>query len=80
VVALAANHGGSSGSECYEGVNEEKAIGKFDESLQRIYLSSQSGAFGDDRTFAAGAVCTPWISSWKAPSYELSNTRRRACS
>ena len=34
--------------QCYEGINEEKAIGKFDESLQRIYLSSQSGAFGDD--------------------------------
>src|SRR5664279_2822119 len=36
--------------QCYEGINEEKAIGKFDESLQRIYLSSQSGAFGDDWT------------------------------
>src|SRR6266852_4861403 len=36
--------------QCYEGLNEEKAIGKFDESLQRIYLSSQSGAFGGDWT------------------------------
>jgi MoxR-like ATPase len=36
--------------QCYEGINEEKAIGKFDESLQRIYLSSQSGAFGGDWT------------------------------
>ena len=24
--------------QCYEGINEEKAIGKFDESLQRLYL------------------------------------------
>ncbi|MCX6631498.1 MAG: MoxR family ATPase [Candidatus Solibacter sp.] len=36
--------------QCYEGINEEKAIGKFDESLQRIYLSSQSGTFGGDWT------------------------------
>src|SRR6185437_12024954 len=31
--------------QCYEGMDEEKAIGKFDESLQRLYLSTQgSGA------------------------------------
>jgi MoxR-like ATPase len=28
--------------QCYEGINEEKAIGKFDESLQRLYLNAQS--------------------------------------
>src|ERR1700691_6803108 len=27
--------------QCYEGINEEKAIGKFDESLQRLYLNVQ---------------------------------------
>jgi len=27
--------------QCYEGINEEKAIGKFDESLQRLYLNAQ---------------------------------------
>src|SRR5215470_17655250 len=27
--------------QCYEGINEEKAIGKFDESLQRLYLDTQ---------------------------------------
>lgn len=24
--------------QCYDGINEEKAIGKFDESLQRLYV------------------------------------------
>jgi MoxR-like ATPase len=27
--------------QCYEGLNEEKAIGKFDESLQRLYVNTQ---------------------------------------
>ena len=27
--------------QCYEGISEEKAIGKFDESLQRLYLNTQ---------------------------------------
>src|SRR6266446_3012821 len=27
--------------QCYEGLNEEKAIGKFDEPLQRLYLNTQ---------------------------------------
>jgi len=49
VVALAANTR-IERLQRFEGINEEKAIGKFDESLQRIYLSSQSGAFGDDWT------------------------------
>ncbi len=30
--------------QCYEGLNEEKAIGKFDESLQRLYLNTQGSA------------------------------------
>src|SRR5947207_6401119 len=28
--------------QCYEGINEETAIGKFDESLQRLYVELQS--------------------------------------
>jgi MoxR-like ATPase len=34
--------------QCYEGINEEKAIGKFDESLQQLYLSSQGGTGSRD--------------------------------
>ena len=30
--------------QCYEGINEDKAIGKFDESLQRLYLNTLGGA------------------------------------
>jgi MoxR-like ATPase len=30
--------------QCYEGLNEEKAIGKFDESLQRLYLETQGNS------------------------------------
>src|ERR1700685_3456979 len=30
--------------QCYEGINEEKAIGKFDESLQRLYLNAKGSA------------------------------------
>jgi MoxR-like ATPase len=30
--------------QCYEGINEENAIGKFDESLQRLYLNAQGSA------------------------------------
>ena len=30
--------------QCYEGITEEKAIGKFDESLQRLYLNAQGNA------------------------------------
>lgn len=30
--------------QCYEGINEEKAIGKFDESLQRLYLETQGNS------------------------------------
>jgi MoxR-like ATPase len=34
--------------QCYEGINEEKAIGRFDESLQRLYLSSQVSVVNAD--------------------------------
>ncbi len=30
--------------QCYEGINEEKAIGKFDESLQRLYVELRANA------------------------------------
>ena len=34
--------------QCYEGINEDKAIGKFDESLQRLYLNTQGAASGTE--------------------------------
>ena len=27
--------------QCYQGINEDKAIGKFDESLQRLFVDSR---------------------------------------
>jgi MoxR-like ATPase len=41
VVAIAANTNVER-LQCYEGINEEKAIGRFDESLQRLYLNTQA--------------------------------------
>ena len=43
VVAAAANTN-IERLQCYEGINEEKAIGRFDESLQRLYLNVQGNA------------------------------------
>ena len=40
VVALAADTS-IERLQCYEGINEEKAIGKFDESPQRLFLNTQ---------------------------------------
>ncbi|HEU5403770.1 MAG TPA: MoxR family ATPase [Terriglobales bacterium] len=34
--------------QCYEGITEEKAIGKFDEALQRLYLETQKEVLGQD--------------------------------
>jgi len=34
--------------QCYEGITEEKAIGKFDESLQKLYLDTQRELLGQD--------------------------------
>jgi MoxR-like ATPase len=34
--------------QCYEGITEEKAIGKFDESLQRLFLETQKERLGED--------------------------------
>jgi len=34
--------------QCYEGITEEKAIGKFDEALQKLYLDTQRDLLGQD--------------------------------
>src|SRR5713101_6791459 len=34
--------------KCYEGITEEKAIGKFDESLQKLFLETQKERLGQD--------------------------------
>ena len=39
--------------QCYRGVTEEKAIGKFDESLQRLYMEFSKGQHEDWKTIQA---------------------------
>jgi len=34
--------------QCYEGITEDKAIGKFDEALQKLYLETQGDRLTDD--------------------------------
>jgi MoxR-like ATPase len=34
--------------QCYEGITEEKAIGKFDEALQNLFLATQGERLGED--------------------------------
>jgi MoxR-like ATPase len=34
--------------QCYQGITEEKAIGKFDESLQRLFLETQKEQLGQE--------------------------------
>ena len=34
--------------QCYEGITEEKAIGKFDEGLQKLFLETQRDQLGSD--------------------------------
>src|SRR5258708_20039187 len=34
--------------QCYEGITEDKPIGKFDESLQRLFLKTQEDSLGND--------------------------------
>src|SRR5438034_1718806 len=34
--------------QCYEGITEEKAIGKFDESLQKLFLTTHGDRLGED--------------------------------
>src|SRR6266446_3332558 len=33
--------------QCYVGINEDEAIGKFDEGLQRLFLETRTGINGD---------------------------------
>jgi MoxR-like ATPase len=53
--------------QCYEGINEEKAIGKFDESLQRLYLNTQNGGASADWS-SLRRVCIRWTSFRRGPS------------
>jgi len=34
--------------QCYEGITEDKAIGKFDEALQKLFLETQGDRLGED--------------------------------
>jgi MoxR-like ATPase len=34
--------------QCYEGITEDKAIGKFDEALQKLFLETQADRLSDD--------------------------------
>ena len=34
--------------QCYEGITEEKAIGRFDEALQKLFLTTQGERLGED--------------------------------
>ena len=34
--------------QCYQGIEEEKAIGRFDTALQKIFLETQSESLGTD--------------------------------
>ena len=34
--------------QCYEGITEEKAIGKFDEAMQNLFLTTQGERLGED--------------------------------
>src|SRR5258707_9632971 len=58
VVALAADTS-IERLQCYEGINEEKAIGKFDESLQRLFLSTQNGGGFSDWSSLRRELHTP---------------------
>jgi MoxR-like ATPase len=34
--------------QCYEGITDDKAIGKFDEALQKLFLETQGDQFSGD--------------------------------
>ena len=42
--------------QCYPGIDEEKAIGKFDTALQRLFLETQSDQLGTDWEFIRGRL------------------------
>ena len=44
--------------QCYPGIDEEKAIGKFDTALQRLFLETQADQLGTDWEFIRGRLHT----------------------
>ena len=44
--------------QCYEGINEEKAIGKFDSALQKLFLDTQADHLNRDWDAIRGALHT----------------------
>jgi MoxR-like ATPase len=44
--------------QCYPGIDEEKAIGKFDTALQKLFLETQSDQLGTDWEFIRGRLRT----------------------
>ena len=40
--------------QCYPGIDEEKAIGKFDSALQKLFLETQADQLGTDWEFHSG--------------------------
>ena len=44
--------------QCYPGIDEEKAIGKFDTALQKLFLETQSDQLGTDWEFIRGRLHT----------------------
>src|ERR1035438_856970 len=44
--------------QCYDGINEEKAIGKFDSALQKLFLDTQADQHHQDWDALRGALHT----------------------
>ena len=44
--------------QCYPGINEGKAIGKFDSALQKLFLETQADQLGTDWEFIRGRLHT----------------------
>ena len=44
--------------QCYPGIDEEKAIGKFDTALQKLFLETQADQLGTDWEFIRGRLHT----------------------
>ena len=57
--------------QCYVGITEEKVIGKFDEALQKLYLTRKPPTSARTGT-RSGTGCTRWTSLRKGHSYALS--------
>ena len=65
--------------QCYEGVDDEKAIGKFDEALQRLSIELKSKSVAPDCT-RFKANCMVRSSSVRGRSCALCNMRTLVCS